>query len=207
MGIAFIKIGLLNMVVLPLFATTFWKNDNQLAYDLFQQGHFHDAHELFINPAWKGVAAYREKDYAKAVQYLSQAQTADDFYNLGNALAQIGQLEEAIKAYQKTLVIDAQHVDAAFNLQLLEQELQKQEEQKRKEEEKRRQEEQKRKEEEKRRQEEQKKKEEEQKMQQSQAPSNQGNDQQNSQKWLDFVNEDPSGLLKEKFRRDYQNSQ
>ncbi len=205
MGIALIKIGLLQLVMMPLFAASFWKNDNQEAYDLFQKGQYEKAHDQFLDPAWKGVAAYRAKDYAKAAQYLFQAETADDFYNLGNSLAQLGQIEEAIKAYRKTLVIDAQHVDAAFNLQLLENEQQKQEEQRKKEEEeKKRQEEQRRKEEEKKRKEEEQRKQEELEKQ-AQNPSEQN--QENNEQWLNFVEEDPAGLLKEKFRRDYQKSQ
>ncbi len=227
MGITLLKSILMGLMVMPCWAYELWKNENQQAYDLFQAKAYSDAEKLFNDSDWKGVSAYRNNEYAKAVSHLLKTQTADGFYNLGNAYAQQGLLEDAIKAYQKALLLDPQHVDATYNLQLLENEQQRQEEERKRQEEeerKRKEEERKRKEEEERkRKEEEERKRQEQAQQQQQNQSNsspeqqnqqgqQGQegqqDQQNNQKeLLSFVNEDPAGLLKQKFLRDYQKAQ
>lgn len=166
MGITLLKSILMGLMVIPCWAHQLWKNQNQQAYDLFQAKAYSDAERLFNDSDWKGVSAYRNNEYAKAVSHLLKTQTADGFYNLGNAYAQQGLLEDAIKAYQKALLLDPQHVDATYNLQLLENEQQRQEEERKRQEE----EERKRKEEEER-----KRKEEEERKRQEQAQQQQQN--------------------------------
>ncbi len=218
MGIKFLKLILIWLCLFPCWSFHLWKNDNQQAYDFFQAKHFKEAQELFNSFEWKGIAAYRNQDYAKAIQYLSQVQNAEAYYNLGNSYARLGQLEAAIKAYKNTILLDPQHVDAAFNMQVLEKEIQKQEEErKRQEEERKRQEE-----EERKRQEEQQKnnpeqapleknqEQEKKEAQEDPKPTSQNEkspDAQQNQEWLNFIDEDPSALLKQKFLRDYQKAQ
>jgi Ca-activated chloride channel family protein len=226
MGITLLKSILMGLMVMPCWAHELWKNQNQQAYDLFQAKAYSDAEKLFNDSDWKGVSAYRNNDYAKAVSHLLKTQTADGFYNLGNAYAQQGLLEDAIKAYQKALLLDPQHVDATYNLQLLENEQQRQEEErKRQEEERKRQEEERKRQEEeerKRKEEEERKRQEQAQQQQQNQPNSspeqqnqqgqqeqegQQNQQNNQKELLSFVNEDPAGLLKQKFLRDYQKAQ
>ena len=218
MGMTLLKSLVIYSMIFSCWSYNFWKNDNQQAYDLFHQKNYDEAEHLFHDVDWKGIAAYRKNDYALAVKHLSQTQTAEGYYNLGNAYAQLGHLEEAIKAYQKTLLLDPQNVDASFNLQLLEQDLQRQEEErKRKEEEekKRQEEEKKRQEEERQRQEEEEKQKQADKEQQpqdqpqneeqnqEQTKSNENDESAQQKEWLSFLNEDPSGLLRQKFLNDY----
>ncbi|MCC6202210.1 MAG: VWA domain-containing protein [Gammaproteobacteria bacterium] len=76
------------------------------------------AAQQFESPAWAGYAAYRNRDYPAAAEHLAAADDAVSHFNLGNALAQQGKLEEAVAAYQaaidqaprdEQLIADARH--------------------------------------------------------------------------------------------------
>ncbi len=99
-----------------------WQTPNQQGQALMTQKNYAQAEKTFTNPAWKASAAYKNKDYETALKNLSAIKepTADDMYNQGNALAQLGHLDEAIAAYDKALQQDPKHQDALANKQLVE---------------------------------------------------------------------------------------
>ena len=68
----------------------------------------------------EGVAAYRAKDYARAIERFSGVPGADGQYNLGNALAQAGRYDEAIAAYDRALRLQPGMPDALVNKRLVE---------------------------------------------------------------------------------------
>ena len=82
----------------------------------------------FTDPRWRGTAAYESGDYAAAVDDFNADDSADGWYNRGNALARQGELDAAIDAYRESLQRDPGREDAADNLELVEQ-LQRQREQ------------------------------------------------------------------------------
>lgn len=82
--------------------------------------------DVFKDDSWRGAAAYKAGDYETAVDALSAANTPDDRYNLGNALAHAGKYEEAIAAYKDVLNENPDHADAAFNKKYLEEKLKQQ---------------------------------------------------------------------------------
>ncbi|QFU77875.1 VWA domain-containing protein [Halioglobus maricola] len=86
------------------------------------------ASRLFENKDWAGTAAYRNSDYERAAQDFANGDSADAWYNRGNALARAGQLEEAASAYRESLARNPEAEDAQQNLDLVEQ-LQQQQEQ------------------------------------------------------------------------------
>jgi len=97
-----------------------WSNKDQLGHDALQHGDSARAAELFNNPEWKAAAEYKAGNYEQAIEQLSNINTADAHYNRGNALAKAGQLDEAIKAYNRATELQADHEDAIHNKELVE---------------------------------------------------------------------------------------
>ena len=98
-----------------------WKNENQRGQIALNNNQADKALKLFKRPDWKAAAAYRNKEYKKAAQLYSQLNTADAFYNQGNAFARLGQYDKAIAAYNKALSKNKNLQDAIDNKALVEQ--------------------------------------------------------------------------------------
>lgn len=103
-----------------------WQSKDQQAQQAYKNNQFEQAAKIFENPDWKAAAHYKAGEYDKALENLKNNQTALGAYNQGNALAQSGQLEQAIKAYEKALLLSPDDDDAKYNKELVEKELEKQ---------------------------------------------------------------------------------
>jgi Ca-activated chloride channel family protein len=109
-----------------------WQSKDNQAQQAYKNNQFEQAAKLFENPDWKAAAHYKAGEYDKALenyvpkQELGNERNATIFYNQGNALAQSGQLEQAIKAYEKALKLNPDNDDAKYNKELVEKELKKQ---------------------------------------------------------------------------------
>jgi len=66
-----------------------------------------------------GIAAYKQKDYPRAIERFSTVGGAEGQYNLGNALAKARRYEDAIAAYDRALALQPGMKDAAFNRNLV----------------------------------------------------------------------------------------
>ncbi len=124
-------VGLLLLLPLPKNSYAFewqdlWQNKDQQAQQAYKNNQFEQAANLFKNPDWKAASHYKAGQYDKALDSLKVNQTALSAYNQGNALAQSGQLEEAVKAYEKALTLNPDDADAKYNKALVEKELEKQ---------------------------------------------------------------------------------
>ena len=125
---------LLPLVLLPMLPSTakatgwqdWWQRPDQQAASALRQGDAAKAEQLAQDPAWRGAAAYRGKDYAAAAQALQQAKGADAQYNLGNALAKLGRYQDALKAYDHALQSDPHNDDARANRKIVEEAMRKQ---------------------------------------------------------------------------------
>ena len=119
--------GLLPAPAAADFWADLWSRRDQQGHAALQEGQHEDAARLFADPAWRNAAKYRGEDYQGAAEGWSRAGGATtDLYNLGNALARLGDYPSAIAAYEQVLATAPTHADAAFNKALVEQLLQQQ---------------------------------------------------------------------------------
>jgi Ca-activated chloride channel homolog len=103
-----------------------WLRADQRAMQELEAGNPEAAAALFKDPAWKGAAQYKAGNFQSTVESLEILEDSEGLYNKGNALARLGQYEEAIANYDKVLEQMPEHEDAKFNKELLEEELKKQ---------------------------------------------------------------------------------
>lgn len=98
-----------------------WLTKDQQAARALAAGEAGKAADTFVDPGWRGTAAYQAGEFADAAQNFNQQDSADSWYNRGNALARQGELEAAIDAYRESLKRDPGREDAEDNLELVEQ--------------------------------------------------------------------------------------
>ena len=101
-----------------------WQRRDQQGAAALAQGDPSKAATLFTDPLWRGTALYRDKKYQDAATEFAKLNTPQAHFNHGNSLAQLGQYQEAINAYDTALKQDPNFEDARFNRKLLEQKLQ-----------------------------------------------------------------------------------
>lgn len=106
-----------------------WASKDQQAQKALQQDRAADAAALAQDPAIAGEALYRSGEFAAAGQSWSQMDEADSHYNRGNSMAQAGEFEAALAAYDAALEDNPEMEDAIFNRALVEQMQQQQQEQ------------------------------------------------------------------------------
>jgi len=191
-----------------------WLTKDQQAFKHFQKKETKIAAEKFVDNNWKSVAHYRAGDYENSAETLNQENSITAHYNRGNALALSNRFEEAIDAYNTVLSLNSEHSDATFNKELLEKLMQEQEKNQNQEapqdfdqnaeeepqDDQQEQAEDKKNQNKKDQNSEQSTKNNEKKEPQTQQSSEKD---QSSEQWLRQIPDDPGGLLKQKFLRDY----
>jgi Ca-activated chloride channel family protein len=98
-----------------------WQRRDQQAWDALQEGDSNRAAALARAPDLAGEAWYRSGGFSNALSAWMNEDSADAHYNRGNALAQMGELDAAIQAYDQALNLDPDMEDAQFNRDLLQQ--------------------------------------------------------------------------------------
>jgi len=174
------------------------------------------------------VQRYREKDYQGATDLFSQSDNAQSNYNRGNALAFSKKYQEAIQAYDRALKLKPKMADAKYNREIIKKLLENQKKpspsssrtrgtRKNQNQKNQKQKDQK-KQQKKEKQQAKAKKQESQKQkkmpqtahqsekQKRQARKNREKDQSEKQ-LLNNIPDDPGGLLRRKFQRDYERRQ
>jgi Ca-activated chloride channel family protein len=92
-----------------------WLTRDQQGQGLFDEGKFAEAAERFENPLWKGFAYYRNGDFEDAAAAFSLIPTAEGFYNLGMAYAEMERWANARDAFTKALEINPDFREAREN--------------------------------------------------------------------------------------------
>jgi len=103
-----------------------WSSPDQKAMKAFKDGDNENAASLFTRAEWKASAYYRNGDYESAVKALENTSDSNGYYNKANALAKLGQYQQAIKAYDSALALNKNNQDAHYNREQVKQALQQQ---------------------------------------------------------------------------------
>ena len=80
-----------------------WLTPDQQGRLAYGRGDYTGAAERFADPMWRGVALYRAGRYDDAIDALARVDTAESYFDQGNALAKLGKLSAALAAYQEAL--------------------------------------------------------------------------------------------------------
>ncbi|MBM3091969.1 VWA domain-containing protein [Ensifer sp. T173] len=97
-----------------------WFTPDQQGQRAIDRGDFQGAAGDFQDPAWQGVALFRIGRYQDAIDAFAQGDTAESYYNQGNALMHLDKAEEAIAAYQQALKRRPDWPEARQNLAVAE---------------------------------------------------------------------------------------
>lgn len=81
----------------------FWLTANQRGDQLFREGKFADAAQMYNDPLRIGVAQYRDGKFKEAAQTFLRVPGADGAFNRANAFVMSGKYDDAITSYGKAL--------------------------------------------------------------------------------------------------------
>ena len=80
-----------------------WFTPDQQGRRHFQRGEFTEAAKAFRDPMWQGAAWYRAGEYEKAAQAFARRDTAEAYFNQGDAWLMRGKYDTAIACYDRAL--------------------------------------------------------------------------------------------------------
>lgn len=210
-------LSLLLLITTPAYAMQWidlWKRKDQQGVSLLKAHKPKEAANIFSDPLWRGIAHYRSGNYKMALKTLNPLKTELAYYNKGNTLAHLGEYKAGIAAYDHALALNPNNKDAFKNRELLKELLKKQKKQQKNQQEntqnKREQPPSKQKQEQPQQQ--QASKEQESQPQEkkpasqkkiTQSHQKQREKQQAKKQWIRRIPDDPGGLLRQKFLRDF----
>ncbi|HYK34430.1 tetratricopeptide repeat protein [Alloacidobacterium sp.] len=97
-----------------------WLTHDQQGRYYFERGEYQKAAGKFEDPLWKGLSLACAGDYEDALNAFALSDSAEAWYNQGNALAHLGKYPEAVQAYQQPLARRHPWTEAQENLELVE---------------------------------------------------------------------------------------
>jgi Ca-activated chloride channel family protein len=97
-----------------------WLTHDQQGRYYFEKAEYKTAAEKFEDPIWRGLALTRAGEYEEALNAFVLSDSAEAWYNQGDALAHLGKYPEAVQAYQQALARRNPWSEAQDNLALVE---------------------------------------------------------------------------------------
>lgn len=96
-----------------------WLTPDQQGRYHFDKGDYATAAQRFQDLAWRGIAFYLNENFEAAVEAFAQIESAQGFFNLGNAWAQGQNYVYAVRAYSKVLQLEPEHEGAQKNRRII----------------------------------------------------------------------------------------
>jgi Ca-activated chloride channel homolog len=96
-----------------------WLTHDQQGRYYFEKGDYRRASERFDDPVWRGLALVRAGEYDNALNSFALSDSAEAWFNQGDALAHLGKYAEAVEAYQQALTRRHPWPEAQDNLALV----------------------------------------------------------------------------------------
>ena len=96
-----------------------WLTPDQQGRYYFEKLDYGTAAQRFRSPLWKGISYYRSGDFDAAVAQFAMVETAEGYFNLGNAYAHLGKLEQAAASFEAALRREPHDMEARENLELV----------------------------------------------------------------------------------------
>jgi Ca-activated chloride channel homolog len=103
-----------------------WLTPDQQGRYYFERHNYRTASERFQNPLWRGIACYQDGNFGAAVAQFARIETPEGYYDLGNAYAHSGKLEQAAASYEEALRRKPDYREARENLDIVQSLIQKQ---------------------------------------------------------------------------------
>lgn len=96
-----------------------WLTHDQQGRYYFERNDFKKAAERFDDPIWRGISLAHAGDHEAALNSLALSDTAEAWYNQGDALAHLGRYKDASQAFQEALGRRPSWREAEENLALV----------------------------------------------------------------------------------------
>jgi Ca-activated chloride channel family protein len=95
-----------------------WLTSDQRGRLLLHWNRPAEAAQAFRAPLWRGVSLFRAGDFKGAAQAFAARDTADGFFDQGNALVMLGQYDDALKRFDKALTLRPGWPEAVRNREI-----------------------------------------------------------------------------------------
>ena len=119
-----IRVGLLSLILATSGCVgdwnDWWLTSDQQAQRWADSGDHAAAAQLYSDPMRSGTQWYRAGEFERAAAEFGRLETADAYFNRGNALVFQGKYESAIQMYERALKMQPNRSDAEENRQLAE---------------------------------------------------------------------------------------
>lgn len=92
-----------------------WLTADQQGRRHFERGEHETAAERFEDPLWRGIAFYAAEDFESAAGQFSLLDSAEGWFNRGNALAHLERYPDAVAAYEQALERRPEYSEAEAN--------------------------------------------------------------------------------------------